>query len=204
MISRSSAARRIAVSALSCVLITSCATQATPTIAHMDDNPTEQAHDELIYPHATIDIYPNRSAPHRIVMREDSGASQDLTCMDDKCLNLFGQINGSEVIPDGTYQVIRTDDPKTAMIRDPNDRSVVGYMVSRTGTDSACFKTMAEAQAYEHKGETLKLVGTIILVTLLVGVIVVAAAAAASSEADAGTITTRCTSIGITTTCTSR
>jgi hypothetical protein len=91
---RSSVARRIAVSALSCVLIASCAAQATPTIAHIDDNQAEQAHDELLYPHSTIDIYPNRSAPHRIVMREDSGASQDLTCMDDKCLNLLGQING--------------------------------------------------------------------------------------------------------------
>jgi hypothetical protein len=110
----------------------------------------------------------------------------------------------SDVIPDGTYQIVRTDDPKIAMIRDPNDRSVLGYMVSRTGTDSAFFKTMEKAQGYEHKGDTLKLVGKIVLITLLVGVIVVGAAAVASSEANANTITTRCTSIGITTTCTSR
>jgi hypothetical protein len=124
--------------------------------------------------------------------------------MDDKCLNLLGEINGSQVIPNGTYQIVRTDDPKIAMIRNPDDRSVVGYMVSRTGTDSGFFKTMQEARGYEHKGETVKLVGKIVLVTLLVGIVVVGAAAAASAESNANTVTTRCTSIGITTTCTSR
>jgi hypothetical protein len=188
---------------LSMILVTSCAAQA-PTIAHLDDSQTEQGHDELIYPHATIDIYPNRNTPHRIVMREDNGAFQDLTCMDDQCLNLVGPIRGSQIVQDGIYQVVRTDDPKVAMLRNPDNQAVAGYMVSRTGTDSAFFKTLPEAQAYEHKGDTLKLVGKIVLVTLLVGVVVLGAAAAAQSQANANTVTTRCTTIGITTTWTSR
>jgi hypothetical protein len=144
---------------LSCVLTSSCAAQSAPTIAHLDDSKSEQAHDELIYPHSTIDIYPNRNTPHRIVIREDDGASQDLTCTDDQCLNLVGQIKGSHIVPDGIYQVVRTDDPKIAMLRNPDNYNVVGYMVSRNGTDAAFFNTLPEAQNYEHKGDTLNLSG---------------------------------------------
>ena len=193
-----------AVCVLSCILVISCAAQA-PQVAHLDETVSSPAHDEAAYPHATIDFFPDRTNPTRIIIRTDSGGSSDLTCMDAQCQNLTGQIVGSTVIPDGTYQVIRTDDTRVAWVQQNGD--TVGYMVSRTGTDSAFFKSLSEAQAYEHKGETIKLVGKIVLVTLLVGLVVfvaAAGAASASSEANANVITTRCSTFGVTTTCTSR
>lgn len=186
---------------LSCTLAMSCAAQR-PQFAHLDETPTSPAHDEAVLPHAKVDFYPNRTNPRRMIIYTDSGGSSDLTCMDSDCQNLTGQILGSTVLPDGTYQVIRTDDARLAWVQ--QEGITLGYMVSRTGTDSAFFKTLPEAQDYEHKGETIKLVGKIVLITLVVGIIVFAAAAGAASAANSSSIVTRCTTFGVTTTCTSR
>jgi hypothetical protein len=193
----------MAVCMLSCALVISCSAQA-PQVAHLDATVFSPEHDEAVYPHATVAFFPSRTNPRRIIIHSDSGVSSDFTCMDPDCQNLTGQIVGSPVMADGTYQVIRTDDPRVAWIQQGGD--TVGYMVSRTGTDSAFFKSLSEAQAYEHKGETIKLVGKIILITLLVGIVVfaVAAGAASASEANSNVITTQCSTFGVTTTCTSR
>ncbi len=191
----------VAVCFLSCALVISCSAQA-PQVAHLDATTSLPEHDEVVNTHETIDSFPNRTNPRRIIVHSDSGGSLDFTCMDPDCQNLTGQIVGSPIIADGTYQVIRTEDPRVAWLQQGGD--TVGYMVSRTGTDRAFFKTYSEAQAYEHKGETIKLVGKIILITLLVGLVVVAVAAEASSEANSNVVTTRCTTFGVTTTCTSR
>ncbi len=125
-----------------------------------------------------------------------------MTCMDADCQNLTGEIVGSPVIADGIYKVVRTDDTRVAWVQ--KEGVTVGYMVSRTGTDSAFFKTLPEAQDYEHKGETIKLVGKIILITLLVGIVVFVAAAGAAEASESNYTTTQCTTFGVTTTCTTR
>jgi hypothetical protein len=191
----------LAVSLLSCTLVISCAAEA-PQVAHLDATVSSPEHDEAVYQHVTMAFFPNRTNPQRIIIHSDSGGSEDFTCMDPACQNLTGQIVGSTVIADGTYQVIRTDDPRVAWVQQAGD--TVGYLVSKTGTDAAFFKSLSEAQAYEHKGETIKLVGKIILITLLIGLVVFVVAAGAASEANSNVTTTRCTTFGVTTTCTTR
>ena len=137
-------------------------------------------------------------------MRKDDGRTDHFTCLNSSCTEIVGTIRGSKSLPDGSYQIIQTDDPKISIVRDPEGTTTIGYLVDSGPTDSKFFKTLDEAQSYEHRGDSLKLAGKIALGTLVVGALVVGAAAAAAADSRANTVTTTCSSIGNSTTCTSR
>ncbi len=195
--------KRLLAVLLASTLASSCAAQP-PQIAHMEATQFEQEHDEMIYPHAIVDIYPSRNAPHEVIVHKDSGGTADLICLNHNCTESTGQIKGSKSLPDGSYQFVQTDDPKIAVVRDVEGTRLIGYTVSDGSVDSKFFETLDKAHSYEHKGDNVKLAGKIILVTLLVGVIVVGAAALAASDANTNTVTTSCSSFGNSTTCTTR
>ncbi len=76
---------------LASTLASSCAAQP-PQIAHMEATQFEQEHDEMIYPHAIVDIYPSRNAPHEVIVHKDSGGTADLICLNHNCTESTGQL----------------------------------------------------------------------------------------------------------------
>ncbi len=156
--------KRLLAVLLASTLASSCAAQP-PQIAHMEATQFEQEHDEMIYPHAIVDIYPSRNAPHEVIVHKDSGGTADLICLNHNCTESTGQIKGSKSLPDGSYQFVQTDDPKIAVVRDVEGTRLIGYTVSDGSVDSKFFETLDKAHSYEHKGDNVKLAGKIILVT---------------------------------------
>jgi hypothetical protein len=176
----------------------------------------ESEHDEIVYPSGdVIDVYPDHVTPHEVTVRKANGGRIDAICLGGNCKNVRLQISGSKVLPDGSYQLLQTDDPKLMMVRDSEGDSTLGYLVTNAGgaqffTDqedaraggAQFFPDLHQAQAYEHKGDTARTVGKVVLGVLLVGALVVLVGAAAAADAQANSVTTRCSSAGNSTTCT--
>ncbi|HEY9158135.1 hypothetical protein [Candidatus Binatus sp.] len=200
MIRRRAGALSVALSM--CLLVSSCAQAAKPAIVHIDMANGESEHDEAVYPNGNIiDAYPNRVRPHEVIFHKPNGGMIDAFCLNTACSNVRLQITGSKVMADGTYQLLQTDDPKIMMVRDGEGTRTLGYF-AKNGGGSQFFPDLQQAQAYEHQGETAKAVGKVVGGTLLVAALVVLAGAAAAADARANAVTTRCSSVGNSTTCT--
>lgn len=197
-----------------CFLVSSCAEAATPATVHVEMIGGESEHDEVVYPSGDIiDVYPDHVTPHEVIVRKANGGKIVAVCLGDGCKNVRLQISGSQLLSDGSYQLLQTDDPKLMMVRAGEGTSILGYLVTNTGgaqffTDQDArsggaqfFATLQQAQAYEHKGDTARTVGKVVLGVLLVGALVVLVGAAAAADAQADTVTTRCYSAGNSTTC---
>lgn len=199
-----------------CFLISSCGEVAKPATVHLEMSAGESEHDEIVSPSGdVIDVYPDHVTPHEVIVRKANGGRIDAICLSENCRNVRLQISGSKVLPDGSYQLLQTDDPKLMMVRDIEGASVIGYLVTNTGgaqfftgdEDSRSaggarfFPDLQQAQAYEHKGDTARTVGKVVLGVLLVGALVVLVGAAAAADEQANTVTTRCSTVGNSTTC---
>jgi len=164
----------------------------------------ESEHDEVVLPSGDlVDIYPDRVTPHEAIFHKASGGKIDAICLNEHCSNMHLQISGSKLVPDGAYQLLQTDDPQLVMVRDGEGTRTLGYIAKNHGGSSQLFPDLQQAQAYEHKGDTARTVGKVVGGALLIGAIVVLAGAAAAADARANTVTTRCSSFGNSTTCTS-
>jgi hypothetical protein len=207
---------RYLVRALSlCFLLSSCGEVAKPATVHIEMNGAESEHDEVVYPTGdVIDVYPDHVTPHEVIVRKANGGKIDAICLGENCKDVRLQISGSKVLADGSYQLLQTDDPKLMMVRDSEGTAILGYLVTNTSgaqffTDqedarsggAQFFPDLQQAQAYEHKGDTARTVGKVVVGVLLVGALVVLVGAAAAADAQADTVTTRCSSVGNSTTC---
>jgi hypothetical protein len=186
-----------------CFLVSSCAQVAKPAAVHIPMTNGESEHDEVVYPNGdVIDVYPDKVTPHEVIAHKANGAKIDAICLSEKCSDMHLQISGSKVVPDGSYQMLQTDDPGLIMVRDGEGTRTLGYIAKNNGS-SQFFCDLQQAQDYEHKGDTARTVGKVVGGTLLVAAVVVLAGAAAAADARANTVTTRCSSFGNSTTCTS-
>jgi hypothetical protein len=199
-----------------CFGVSSCAEAAKPATVHLEMSAGGSEHDEMVYPSGdVIDIYPDHVTPHEVIVRKANGGKIDAICLGENCKNVRLQIRGSRVLSDGSYQLLQTDDPKLMMVRDGEGESTLGYLVTNSSgaqffTDqegsqpggAQFFPDLQHAQAYEHKGDTARTVGKVVVGVLLVGALVVLVGAAAAADAQANTVTTRCSSAGNSTTCT--
>jgi hypothetical protein len=94
-------------------------------------------------------------------------------------------------------------------VRNSGGDQTLGYLATNDHSHAIKYvSTITEANSWEHKGDTARMVGKVALYTLLVvavvGVVAAGAYAGARESEQADTITTTCTNYGITTTCTSR
>jgi len=208
--------RHLAVVFALCFCLSSCAEAAKPATVHLEMTAGESEHDEMVYPTGdVIDIYPDHVTPHEVIVRKANGGKIDAICLGGNCRNVRLQIRGSKILSDGSYQLLQTDDPKLMMVRDGEGELTLGYLVT-TGsgqffTDqegaraegAQFFPDLQHAQAYEHRGDTARTVGKVVVGVLLVGALVVLVGASAAADARANTVTTRCSSAGNSTTCTS-
>ena len=199
-----------------CLLVSSCGEVAKPATVHVEMRAGESEHDEVVYPSGdVIDVYPDHVTPHEVIVRKANGGKIDAICLGDNCKNVRLQISGSKVLQDGSYELLQTDDPKLMMVRDSEGASIMGYLVTNssgaqffTGGEDArssggarFFPDLQQAQAYEHKGDTARTMGKVVVGVLLVGALVVLVGAAAAADAQANTVTTRCSTFGSSTTC---
>jgi hypothetical protein len=195
--------RRLVCALSVCLLMTSCAEAAKPAAVHIPMANGDSEHDEVVYPSGDVmDVYPDRVTPHEAIFHKSNGGKIDAICLSSDCSSMRLQISGSKAIPDGAYELLKTDDPQLVMVRDGEGTRALGYIAKNHG-NSQFFPDLQQAEAYEHKGDTARAVGKIVGGTLLVAAIIVLAGAAAAADARANTVTTRCSSFGNSTTCTS-
>jgi hypothetical protein len=132
-----------------------------------------------------------------------------MICLSAGCQNSKLKIIGSSKMPDGIYVLAITDDPNISMVRDSTGERTLGYLATNDHSKAVKYvQTIADATAFEHKGDTARKVGKAALYTLLiVGVVALVAAGgyeAARANQAANTVTTTCQTFATTTTCTSR
>jgi len=193
-----SIARAIAI----CLAISSCATTEKAVTVHIPSTSTVGEHDESVYPNGTIiNYFPDTTSPHE-AMATSGNELIDLTCLDAGCRTLSFLIRGSGTLPDSSYQLLQTDDPKIIMVRDSTGKKTLGYLSNNSKI--RFFPSLQQAQDYEHKGDAARTAGKIALGVLLIGALVAVAAAAGAAEAQSNSVTTTCSSLGNSTTCTSR
>jgi hypothetical protein len=197
--------KTVAILLAGCFLLTACATQkVTPTTVHLESSKSEPEHDEIVTDEGVSDFYPNRTAPHEMVFIGKNGGTTGLTCLNSSCSQMLLKSNGSGLYPDGSYQLIKTDDPNVMMIRDVEGAKVLGYVAKNHGGEWKELPDLAQAQAYEHHGDTARTVGKVVVGVLLVGLLVAVVGAAAAADANVNKVTTKCSTFGTTTTCTTR
>jgi hypothetical protein len=196
-----------------CFLLTVCAQAAKPATVHVEMVSGESEHDEAVYPSGdVIDIYPDHATPHEIIVRKANGGRIDAICLNSACSNIRLNISGSKILADGSYRLFQTDDPKLMMVRDGEGSQILGYLASNNGSaqfltaqgepgGAKYFADLQQAQAFEHKGDTARTVGKVVVGALLVTALVVLVGASAAAAARSDTVTTRCSSFGNTTTC---
>jgi hypothetical protein len=197
--------KTLALAMAATLVITSCASQnIAPTTVHMEASQNELAHDETVSAEGVTDYYPNKSAPHETLFKGQNGSLVDSTCMNADCSTTLWKVRDSSVYPDGSYRVLKTDDPNVLLMQDVEGVKTIGYLAKNHGGVWSLQPDLQQAQAYEHKGDTARTVGKVVLAALIVGVAVAAVGAAAAADANANTVTTRCSSFGNSTTCTTR
>src|ERR1700722_3320777 len=114
--------------------ISSCAEAAKPATVHLEMSAGESEHDEMVYPSGdVIDIYPDHATPHEVIVRKANGGKIDAICLGENCKNVRLQMSGSQVLSDGCYQLLQTDDPKLMMVRDSEGDSTLGYLATNAG-----------------------------------------------------------------------
>ena len=194
-------ARTIAVVLSICLSASSCGTQQVQaTTVHVQATSLNAEHDEVISANGVAYYYPNRTNPRELVFRGQNGGLLGATCIDQGCSGLNLTISGSTKGLDGKYQLLKTDDPNLMMLRDSTGERIIGYL-AQNGSEAKFFPDLAQAQAFEHSGETTRQVVKVVGVALLITALVAAAGAVAVANAKANTVTTRCTTFGSTTTC---
>jgi hypothetical protein len=57
----------------------------------------------------------------------------DATCLDADCSQLRLAITGSKLIPDRSYEFIKTDDANITMVRDGEGARILGYLAKNDG-----------------------------------------------------------------------
>jgi hypothetical protein len=193
----------IALSLSVAVLGASCAQAVRPTKVHIETTQSDLEHDEIVSANGVADFYPDQSNPHEMVMHPNDGSVIRATCIDAKCSTLLvtSQTAGSNS-KSISFELVQTDDPNILMVRDESGDRTLGYFANNRGTWKF-LPDLAQAQAHEHKGDTLRTVGKVALGALLVSALVIVAVGAAEADARANTVTTRCTTFGMSTTCTS-
>jgi hypothetical protein len=196
--------KRLAFVFATCLAITSCSQINEPVAVHMQANQYQNEHDEVVSTEAVIDYYPNRTTPQEVVVHRNTGGMIDATCKDAECSDISLKITGSKLIPDGSYEFLKTDDPNIIMVREGDGTRTLGYLAKNKGGGGFQFYSdLQEAQAYEHKGDAARTAGKIALGVLLAAAIVAVAAAAGAAAAHSDQVTTHCTTFGNNTTCTS-
>jgi hypothetical protein len=170
---------------------------------HIDTSGGESEHEETVFPNGDVrDVYPDHTVPHEIIFHRHEGGITDLVCLNPKCTNATVQITRSSLLSDGTYQWLQTDDPKITMVRDRWGDGVLGYIATNHGGIPQSFPTLAEAQEYEHKGDTARAVAKVALGAVVVVGLAAAVGAATAADERANTVTTRCVSAINSATCT--
>lgn len=201
---RSCLTKSIALAAGAALLLSSCSAQRVqPATVHVDANANQLEHDETVSNEGVTEFYPNKTAPHETVFKGSDGTLFDGTCANADCSTVIVRVRHSPLYPDGTFQLLQTDDPNVLMLRDANGDKTVGYVARDHGGTWKLLPDLQQARDYEHKGDTARKVGKILLGALLVGALIVALSAGAAAEARANTLTTTCTTLGKRTTCTS-
>jgi hypothetical protein len=197
--------KRIAITLAGVLLLTSCAAQSIqPTTVHMDASQTELEHDETVSAEGVTDYYPNKSAPHETLRKGENGSLTDTTCMNANCSTALVKLRGSAALPDGSYLFLKTDDPNIVRMQDAQGDRPIGYAARNHGGAWSILPDLQQAQAYEHKGDTARTVGKVLLLVLVVGLAVAVVGAAAAANVNANTVTTRCSSFVNSTTCTTK
>lgn len=193
-----------------CFFLSACAAAEKPVSTHLVMTQAAPEHDEVVSSQGTIDYYPDKSDPSEIVLKgTQEGRLIDIKCLSAGCQNAKFTITGSTMMPDGDYMTANTDDPNIVMVRDSTGEQTQGYLATNGHSHAIKYvPTIAEANSWEHKGDTARMVGKVALYTLLVvaivGVVAAGAYAGARENQQANTVTTTCTNYGFTTTCTSR
>jgi hypothetical protein len=144
-------------------------------------------HDEIVLPDQVMDVYPSTQHPNRIVARKLGGCVEDFTCLNSSCADRKGVAVNCTEVPNGEYRATTTDDLHIAAWRSADeDEQIIGYLVTNNDGTSKFVKTLAEAQSYEHRGETARKVLTvaafILLDAALIAAVVLEDAAVARSE----------------------
>ena len=191
-------------------LLSACTTAEKPVSAHILSTSTTPEHDELISSQGTIDYYPDKTNPSGIVMKgTQDGRFIYIKCLSANCQNAQFKIQGSGMMPDGDYLTANTDDPNIVMVRDNGGDQTLGYLATNDHSHAVKYvTTITDANAWEHKGNTVRTVGKVALYMLLIGMIITAPVAAdylaVREDEQASAVTTTCSNYGFTTTCTNR
>ena len=197
--------KRMAILIAGCFLFASCASQkVTPTTVHLESSKTDPEHDEIVSEEGVTDFYPNRTTPHDIVYIWKDGGTTGLTCLNVSCSQMLLKSHGSALYPDGSFQLVKTDDPNVMMVRDVEGAKVLGYLAKNHGGEWKELPDLEQAQAFEHHGDTARKVGKVVVGVLVVGLLVAVVGAAAAADANANKVTTKCSTFGNSTTCTTR
>ena len=191
-------------------LLPACATPEKPVSTHILSAPRTPEHDELIFSQGTIDYYPDKTNPNEIVMTgTQEGRFIDVKCLSTNCQNGQLTIQGSELMPDGDYLITSTDNPNIIIVRHDGGDQALGYLTTNRHSHAVKYvATIADANAWEHKGDTPRAVGKVALYTLLIGMIITAPVAAdylaAREDGQDGLIATACPNYGFAAPCTNR
>jgi hypothetical protein len=190
-----------------CLLLSSCAATApTAVTTHLQASQTEREHDEKVTPNLITDYYPDQNHPEEVIYRLKSGGTADAACVPHSgCSEMIIKAQGLEKLPDGTplpastFRLLKTDDPRIAMVRDAENTKILGYIARNHDGTVRLFPDLEKAQAFEHQGDAARTAGKIVvgalLITAVLGLVVLGAAAGASA-ASSNQITTTCNSVG--------
>ena len=197
--------KRIAITLVGVLLLTSCAAQSVqPTTVHMEASQNQLEHDETVSAEGVTDYYPNKASPNETLFTAQNGSLTDTTCTNANCSTALVKVRGSAAFPDGSYLFLKTDDPNIVRVQDAQGDRPIGYAARNHGGAWSIQPDLQQAQAYEHKGDTARTVGKVLLAVLIVGLAVAVVGAAAAADARANTVTTRCSSFVNSTTCTTK
>lgn len=183
-------------------LLSACSQSNEPVAMHLQASEYQPEHDEVVSQNTITDYYPNRQHPQEVVFHRLSGGMLDAQCMDSGCDQILLTISGSKTIPNGSYQLVKTDDPNIIAIRDKEGARILGYLARNNGGGKPqFFPDLDKARQFEHKGDAARTAGKIALGALLVAALAAIVVGTAAAEADANRTTTRCTTVGESTTC---
>ena len=177
----------VAVATAVAFLIMGCASANQPVGIHMAATQTIPEHDEVETPADVTFYYPNKTNPREVVLRRKSGGMCAIKCLDESCKQQEMKVIGMSQIPEGVYQTVNSDDPNIVIVKNQAGTQTLGYFAGNTGNHEwGYYHTLKQAQEHEHKGETLRKTGKVILialaVTAVVAVFVLAAAAGAPAS----------------------
>ncbi len=169
------------------MIFASCAQAVRPTKVHLEATQSNLEHDEVVFANGVADYYPDQVDAHAVVIHANDGSVVEAKCINSKCATLLVKITrDGSASPAASLELVQTDDPNILMVRDQTGDRILGYMANNRGTWKY-LPDLAQAQAHEHKGDTLRTVGQVTLTALLVSalIVVIVAAAAVGAPPDA-------------------